>query len=183
MSALAFAIRRYTAPLTDRYTSGRELNRALATLTHAAQPAAHAPRRRVSRYLGYSALKDFFPTMEMKPNTECTNAICRRQQAAHRAHVTSPEFLAAAAAAAAEAAEAAAAEAAKPLHEDNEWCICVDNDEAEDDASGARRVALFVSSPPPSPLWALDCAPFCMVDGRIVTKASSQWGCDGSDSR
>ena len=119
--------------------------------------------RRVSRYLGYNALKDFFPTMEMKPNTECTNAVCRRQQAAHKAHIASPEFLAAAAEAAAEAAEAAAAEAAKPLHEDNEWCICVDDDDKEEEgASGARTPS--VSSPPPSPLWALDCAPpLCFV--------------------
>lgn len=116
-------------------------------------------RARVSRYLGYSALKDFFPTMEMKPNTECTNAVCRGQQAAHRARVTSPEFLAAAAAAAATAAAEAAAEAAKPLHEDNEWCICVDDDQAEDDVSGAR--VLSVSSPS-LPLEALNCAqPFC----------------------
>lgn len=34
----------------------------------------------VSRYLGYSAMKDFFPTMEMKPNVECTNSHCRKQQ-------------------------------------------------------------------------------------------------------
>jgi hypothetical protein len=34
----------------------------------------------VSRYLGYNALKDFFPTMELQPNLECTNRACRNQQ-------------------------------------------------------------------------------------------------------
>lgn len=34
----------------------------------------------VSRYLGYNAMKDFFPTMEMKPNVECTNRMCCKQQ-------------------------------------------------------------------------------------------------------
>ncbi|KAG1690625.1 hypothetical protein DVH05_027975 [Phytophthora capsici] len=35
----------------------------------------------VSYYLGYSAMKDFFPSDVMRPNPECSNAQCRKQQA------------------------------------------------------------------------------------------------------
>lgn len=35
----------------------------------------------VSYYLGYSAMKDFFPSDVMRPNPECMNAHCRKQQA------------------------------------------------------------------------------------------------------
>ena len=38
----------------------------------------------VSAYLGYNALKDFFPTYELKPNPTCSNAMCVSQQAAYR---------------------------------------------------------------------------------------------------
>ncbi|KAM7390375.1 hypothetical protein PAMA_008507 [Pampus argenteus] len=34
----------------------------------------------VSYYLGYNAMQDFFPTMAMKPNTQCNDRHCRRQQ-------------------------------------------------------------------------------------------------------
>lgn len=36
----------------------------------------------VSYYLGYSAMKDFFPSDVMRPNPECSNYHCREQQAA-----------------------------------------------------------------------------------------------------
>lgn len=35
----------------------------------------------VSYYLGYSAMKDFFPSDVMRPNPECMNSHCRKQQA------------------------------------------------------------------------------------------------------
>jgi ubiquitin-like modifier-activating enzyme 5 len=35
----------------------------------------------VGYYLGYSAMKDFFPSDVMRPNPECSNAHCRKQQA------------------------------------------------------------------------------------------------------
>ena len=35
----------------------------------------------VSYYLGYNALQDFFPTMTMKPNPQCDDSHCRKQQA------------------------------------------------------------------------------------------------------
>ncbi|KAF9607532.1 hypothetical protein IFM89_036894 [Coptis chinensis] len=34
----------------------------------------------VSPYLGYNALKDFFPTMAMKPNLQCSNLACLERQ-------------------------------------------------------------------------------------------------------
>ena len=90
----------------------------------------------------YSALKDFFPTMEVRCNPDCDNGECRRRQEAHRARVTSPEYLAAAAAAAAAAKRRAAEEAAKPLHEENDWGISVDaGDNDADEAPAAPATA------------------------------------------
>ncbi|NXX53775.1 UBA5 enzyme, partial [Scopus umbretta] len=34
----------------------------------------------VSYYLGYNAMQDFFPTMSMKPNPQCSDRNCRKQQ-------------------------------------------------------------------------------------------------------
>ena len=34
----------------------------------------------MSYYLGYNALQDFFPTMSMKPNPQCDDCHCRKQQ-------------------------------------------------------------------------------------------------------
>ena len=74
------------------------------------------------RYLGYNSLKDFFPTMEIKPNVSCCNPLCISAQHAHQQRVATPEAVAAAAAAAAEEAELAAT---APVHEDNDWGIVV----------------------------------------------------------
>ena len=34
----------------------------------------------VTRYLGYNSLKDFFPSMDLRPNPGCTNSLCCRRQ-------------------------------------------------------------------------------------------------------
>jgi ubiquitin-like modifier-activating enzyme 5 len=34
----------------------------------------------VSPYLGYNSLKDFFPTMKMRPNPQCSNVACLERQ-------------------------------------------------------------------------------------------------------
>ncbi|NXN63996.1 UBA5 enzyme, partial [Himantopus himantopus] len=34
----------------------------------------------VSYYLDYNAMQDFFPTMSMKPNPQCSDQNCRKQQ-------------------------------------------------------------------------------------------------------
>jgi ubiquitin-like modifier-activating enzyme 5 len=61
----------------------------------------------VTRYLGYSALTDFFPSMALRPNDCCVNGDCRAAQRAHAAWLQSPECAAAAAAAAASGSGAA----------------------------------------------------------------------------
>ncbi|KAK9810358.1 hypothetical protein WJX72_009372 [[Myrmecia] bisecta] len=80
----------------------------------------------VTQYLGYSSLKDFFPSMQIKPNPGCVNPLCGKLQAAYQAHANSPE--ARAAAAAARALEQAEQNTAV-VHEDNEWLIEVVPDE------------------------------------------------------
>ncbi|XP_031372717.1 ubiquitin-like modifier-activating enzyme 5 [Punica granatum] len=80
----------------------------------------------VSPYLGYNSLKDYFPTMEMRPNPQCSNGACLERQ---------KEYLLAkpardAAKAKMEAETLSAAEG--PLHADNEWNISVvDNSEID----------------------------------------------------
>ena len=54
--------------------------------------ASHIGRcAQVTRYLGYSSLKDFFPTMDIRPNPGCANALCARRQAEAEAAAASPE--------------------------------------------------------------------------------------------
>ena len=66
----------------------------------------------VSRYLGYNALQDHFPSMTLRPNPDCSSSWCRKQQkryaelAAERALTATP----------AETVE----EPAAPVHESNE---------------------------------------------------------------
>ena len=78
---------------------------------------------RVSRYLGYSALSDYFPSMEVKPNAECGNAECLRRQAEHETYLASPEYAETLERERRANEEAARLESEKPLHEDNEWEI------------------------------------------------------------
>eukprot|EP00887_Chlorella_sp_A99_P004911 scaffold4.g4911.t1 len=89
----------------------------------------------VTRYLGYSSLKDFFPSMDIKPNPSCANAACRARQAQWAAGAGAR---AAAAAAAAVAAAAAAADNEGPLHADNEWGIEVVADRDSEEAPAAE---------------------------------------------
>lgn len=75
----------------------------------------------VSPYLGYNALKDYFPTMEMKPNPQCSNVACLERQ---------NEYILAKPArdAAAKAKKEEASEPECPIHDDNEWNISVLDD-------------------------------------------------------
>ncbi|XP_004692371.1 PREDICTED: ubiquitin-like modifier-activating enzyme 5 [Condylura cristata] len=65
----------------------------------------------VSFYLGYNAMQDFFPTMSMKPNPQCDDRNCRKQQEEYKKK-----------AAAVPKQEVVQAEEAI-VHEDNEWGI------------------------------------------------------------
>jgi len=107
----------------------------------------------VSYYLGYSALKDFFPTMKLKPNHECTNSECRKNQDRYEAYLGSPEAAAVAAEAAAAEAEAEAEAEQVPLHEDNQWSISVCQEEETEElgsGGGSRGSGLAVASSPAS---------------------------------
>uniref|UniRef100_A0A8C9D734 Ubiquitin-like modifier-activating enzyme 5 n=1 Tax=Panthera leo TaxID=9689 RepID=A0A8C9D734_PANLE len=63
----------------------------------------------VSFYLGYNAMQDFFPTMSMKPNPQCDDRNCRKQQEEYKKKVAAlpkPEVV---------------QEEEEIIHEDNEW--------------------------------------------------------------
>ncbi|XP_063239203.1 ubiquitin-like modifier-activating enzyme 5 [Bacillus rossius redtenbacheri] len=87
----------------------------------------------VTYYLGYSALTDFFPTMQLRPNPGCDDAWCRQRQAEHLARPRRPE------------PDAPAAGDQAVVHEDNQWGICLVGDDApgaeEDDAAPLGLVA------------------------------------------
>ncbi|KAG1670160.1 hypothetical protein FOA52_000872 [Chlamydomonas sp. UWO 241] len=96
----------------------------------------------VGKYLGYSSLKDFFPTMEIRPNPGCCNALCGTRQHEFKVRSNSPEALAAKAAA---AAELAASEAVAPVHTANDWGIEVTPEEPEAPAGGGSVPAAGAS--------------------------------------
>ncbi|CAI9283765.1 unnamed protein product [Lactuca saligna] len=76
----------------------------------------------VSPYLGYNALKDYFPTMSMKPNPQCSNGPCLERQKEYM--VVKPARDAAAKAKMEE--ELSTIEI--PIHAENEWNISVVDD-------------------------------------------------------
>lgn len=77
----------------------------------------------VSPYLGYNSLKDFFPTMQMRPNPQCSNSACIERQ---KEYIQSKPLRDAADKAKAEAE--ASVEKEQPIHMDNEWNISVEDD-------------------------------------------------------
>ncbi|CAA0167632.1 unnamed protein product [Arabidopsis thaliana] len=87
----------------------------------------------VSPYLGYNSLKDFFPTMKMRPNPQCSNVACLERQKEYM--LAKPERDAAAKAKM--EADASTTIDEGPLHDDNEWNISVVDDENEKDTTKA----------------------------------------------
>ncbi|GAV80774.1 ThiF domain-containing protein [Cephalotus follicularis] len=77
----------------------------------------------VSPYLGYNSLKDYFPTMEMRPNPHCLNAACLERQ---NEYLLAKPARDAAAKAKMEAEASSVVET--PLHDENEWNIRVVDD-------------------------------------------------------
>lgn len=69
---------------------------------------------KVSKYLGYNALLDFFPTMQLKPNEECADSFCVKRQ---------KEFQIAEAKRLAEQIDVVEETVEEVLHEDNEFKI------------------------------------------------------------
>lgn len=91
----------------------------------------------VSPYLGYNSLKDYFPTMEMKPNPQCSNASCIARQ---KEYILSKPTRDAAAKAKMELEALSVPEC--PIHEDNEWNISVVDDN-EMDGTDVRTSVLL----------------------------------------
>ncbi|CAN8000465.1 unnamed protein product [Ixodes pacificus] len=79
----------------------------------------------VSHYLGYNALQDFFPTMQMKPNSQCDDSFCRRRQKEFQERE-----------AAKPKQEAKEEEKEEIIHEENEWGICLVSETPEEDGKG-----------------------------------------------
>jgi ubiquitin-like modifier-activating enzyme 5 len=100
----------------------------------------------VSHYLGYSALKDYFPTMEVKANVECSNPECLKRQREYRTHVTSPEHAAVLEEARLAKEEAERLEKASPLHEENTWEITCEVGEDIVVQSSSVSIASFHAS-------------------------------------
>ncbi|RVE54516.1 hypothetical protein evm_001001 [Chilo suppressalis] len=78
----------------------------------------------VTHYLGYNALTDFFPIMGLKPNPQCDDSYCRKRQEEVQARPPPVEV----------ATEVT--EDNTPVHADNEWGIClVDENVPEEDTT------------------------------------------------
>merc|ERR1712130_99557 len=88
----------------------------------------------VSDYLGYTSMSDYFPRYTMKPNPQCENEHCVQAQEHHKQWLLDNP----------QAESPTEVQEKKPVHEENEWGICVvdNSDEEETDA-------LKPSAPPP----------------------------------
>lgn len=80
----------------------------------------------VSPYLGYNALKDYFPTMTMKPNPHCSNSACLERQKEYNLAKPARD-----AAAKAKMESETSTKTESPIHVDNEWNISVIDDDSE----------------------------------------------------
>ena len=85
----------------------------------------------VTRYLGYSSLKDFFPTMDIKPNPGCSSKLCRSRQSNYMKNYNSLESVAARKA----AQEKAEQEIQPASHTENEWKIEIVPEEKTESSS------------------------------------------------
>jgi ubiquitin-like modifier-activating enzyme 5 len=86
----------------------------------------------VTKYLGYNALKDYFPTMEMLPNPQCSNSACHDRQ---REYIQMKPARDAAAKARVESEAACAS--SLPVHYDNDWNISVIDDDKSETTIGS----------------------------------------------
>ncbi|XP_061614954.1 ubiquitin-like modifier-activating enzyme 5 isoform X3 [Phyllopteryx taeniolatus] len=80
---------------------------------------------RVSYYLGYNAMQDFFPSMAMKPNPQCNDRHCRRQQEVYKKREADRPKV------------EAVQEEEEVVHEDNEWGIELVSEEANEETQAA----------------------------------------------
>ncbi|XP_070502359.1 ubiquitin-like modifier-activating enzyme 5 [Chironomus tepperi] len=74
----------------------------------------------VSNYLGYNALIDFFPKMDLRPNPQCDDSWCRQRQVEYQAKPKEEKAI-------------KVEEVKEVVHEDNDWGIeLVSEDNNED---------------------------------------------------
>jgi len=78
---------------------------------------------KVSNYLGYNAMADFFPLDTMRPNPECPNSFCVKHQQIYQVKLKEE--------ASKQVAQPVKEESKKPKHEENEWGITVVSDSVE----------------------------------------------------
>lgn len=125
----------------------------------------------VSKYLGYSALKDYFPTMEMRPNPHCSNQACQDRQKEYDENKPARD----AAKAAAEAAKIEAeASSSTPLHSDNVWNISVEEDDQDVTVSGVTSASQQAGGLPEGLIWELpdaDVVKSTLSEELIVTES------------
>lgn len=78
----------------------------------------------VSHYLGYNALKDFFPAMKMKPNPQCDDRNCQKMQAEYQKRIIEQPI-----------EKVEVEEEVKVNHEDNVWGIELVSEAKEEGSS------------------------------------------------
>ncbi|BET00875.1 Ubiquitin-like modifier-activating enzyme 5 [Nesidiocoris tenuis] len=83
----------------------------------------------VTPYLGYIALKDFFPTMTLKPNPTCDDPYCRKRQQEFQSRPKK------------QVREDAKEEEAV-VHDDNDWGITLVDETPAEDSSGGKDALL-----------------------------------------
>ncbi|XP_077480483.1 ubiquitin-like modifier-activating enzyme 5 isoform X1 [Stigmatopora argus] len=81
---------------------------------------------RVSYYLGYNAMQDFFPSMSMKPNPQCNDRHCRIQQEVYKAKEAERPKV-----------EEVQEEEEEVVHEENEWGIELVSEDANEDTQAS----------------------------------------------
>ena len=84
---------------------------------------------KVTTYLGYNALDDFFPTYPMKPNPDCSDSFCRRRQQ------EVSQRRAAEAANSTDSVTQQEADVVTVTHTDNDWGICVVEESVKEETS------------------------------------------------
>lgn len=105
----------------------------------------------VSDYLGYSAMKDFFPTMTLRPNPTCGDTWClKRQTLAAKEDAEAADIAARKAADGDTSAENGSGEVVD-LHPENEWGISLCGDNELGEQTGAEQLLPSTDSPPPVP--------------------------------
>lgn len=116
---------------------------------------------KISHYLGYNAMEDFFPTMYLKPNDSCDDSFCRSRQSEYAAK---PKI---------ESCTESTIE--QPLHEENDWGISLIEEtpqQTEDTKSVAQGVTWAFEVPQQS--TDLDCESIVDDDGQSLEELMSK---------